>query len=352
MTNGIGFLGRGVLVAACASLAHGDVLFGVRGDRLYRIDTDAVTAEEVGSIGLGSVAGLAFGANGELYGLTAGTSLLIGIDPETASGEVLAALNVPVSTHSGLASDPTTNLLYAISSQGAGTASFLVVLSPETMVATPVADTTASVLLGLGCDAGGQLFGLDGAAGVDEMVLIDKTSGALTPFPFDLTAFKATGSLEVGPTGRVWTVNSVGSSYELVEIDPTDGFPSSLGFLQGVQGSGAMNGLAAQPAKGLTVFPPSPGTVGALNTVIVTGAEPGQKITLVYGLYPGSSNLRKCGAVVEIAAPFALKTKKADQGGVASFKVPIRKGIEGQTILLQAVAFGSCEASQVLSVDF
>ncbi|MCI0636047.1 MAG: hypothetical protein L0206_19345 [Actinobacteria bacterium] len=172
--------------------------------------------------------------------------------------------------------------------------------------------------------------------------------------PGDLTPFPATASLDAAPSGRLWTLNTKGSSYELVEVDPATGFGTFHGLVEGLVGTGAFGGLASAPALGLALHQPSPGVAGEFNTLLITGASPGGAVTVVFGFYPGSARVPFCKGKeqVDIVAPFHLRTKKASEEGVVEFRIFVRKGLEGLPLLLQAIDFASCETSNVIEVTF
>ena len=355
-TKGLGFAGFAFGVVFASSVcAQGDVLYAARGDRLFRIDTATMVGVEVGATKLGSIAGLACAGDGTLYGIVSQKNVLIAIDPETASSVILGQVGVPIGSSSGLAWDPTAGELYAISSLGTGAASTLVRISPDTAQATVIADTAPQTLLGLGCDAEGTLYGLDGTLGKENLYRIDKATGATQlVVPGNLKPFPATGSLDFGPSGLIWTINTAGSSYELIEVDPATGFGTSHGLVQGLIGSQAFGGLASAPALGLTLYKPSPGVAGTFNTLMITGASPGGAVTVVYGFYPGSARVPFCKGkeLVDIVEPFHLRTKKADEEGVVEIRFFVHEGLEGLPLLVQAIDFDSCETSNVIEVMF
>lgn len=95
---------------------------------------------------------------------------------------------------------------------------------------------------------------------------------------------------------------------------------------------------------------PTPGVAGALNTWKVTGATPGQTVTLVGGSIPGSVAVPGCpGVRVDIAAPQIMDTAVADADGIASFSQVLPGTMTGGTLRTQAVQGGTCSIGPVTS---
>ena len=133
--------------------------------------------------------------------------------------------------------------------EGAAQSSFLVTYSKTNGSAGTVGDTTASALIGLDFDSSGQLWGIDGETGVEQLVRIDKTNGAITVIgPGGLLDFPTIGAFDIGPTGTFWAVH--GTDLELLSIDPSTGLAISFGNITGIQLGGFMTGLASLPGPG------------------------------------------------------------------------------------------------------
>lgn len=228
--------------------AQGDVLYGVRGgdSALVRIDTTTRATTVIGPIGFSSIGGLAFGNDGTLFGIDTSRDVLLRIDLNSGAGQSIGPVNVAVTFSTGLGNDPIQDVLYGVSQQGVGMSSFLVIYSKTTGAATPVGDTRTSAIVGLDFDASGQLWGVDGGGGHEELIRIDKASALTTVVgPGGLLAYSGIGSFDIGPSGTFWAVNSTGSSYQLVQINPATGAPVLAGVLTGITVNGGLTGLAS-----------------------------------------------------------------------------------------------------------
>ncbi len=238
-----------VVVVLFADTTRADILYGVKADALYMIDTDTVTGSFIGSVGFSGVGGLAFGNDGTLYGIASTTNRLIEIDILTGDGSSVGATGRPISFTTGLGNDPTTDTLYGNTEEGAGQSSFLVTYSKTNGFATTVGDTAASALVGLDFDSSGQLWGIDGEPGIEQLVRIDKVDGSVTVIgPGGLLDFPNIATFDIGPSGTFWAVH--GTDLELLSIDPSTGLATSFGNITGIQLGGFMTGLASVPGPG------------------------------------------------------------------------------------------------------
>lgn len=129
---------------------------------LFRVSQTNGSATLIGRVGDVAISGLAVANNGRLYGWNSDTGLPIEIDTETGAARVIGSLPfVPQTLGGGLASDPTTGLLYVSSSgaQGAlrtfvaGTTSFSTIAN---ITGTPFNTTIRSLAFRTGV-----LYGLN-----------------------------------------------------------------------------------------------------------------------------------------------------------------------------------------------
>ena len=95
------------------TVARADILYGMDQGILTKIDTDTLTATPIGDTGYFALAGLEFGPDGQLYGLSYQTDELVKIDLNSGSATVVGSTILNISSGSGLGLDPTTNLMYA-----------------------------------------------------------------------------------------------------------------------------------------------------------------------------------------------------------------------------------------------
>lgn len=234
-------------VTAEPVVGQGDILYGALGGHtLIRIDTSTQVSTVIGPIGFSAVGGLAFGNDGTLYGITTTNDVLLKIDLKTGKGQTLGAVGAPVTFSTGLGNDPAADLLYGTTTQGVGFSSLLVTYSKTTGKVTTVADTRTSGIVGLGFDAAGQLYGIDGGGGHEELVRINKTTAATVVVGAKgLAAYSGIGCFDIGPSGTFWAIHATGSAYQLVSIKPSTGAPTLVGTLRGVTASGGLTGLAS-----------------------------------------------------------------------------------------------------------
>jgi hypothetical protein len=236
-----------VLALLAATPAAADVLYGIRGGNiLIRIDTSTRISADVGTVaGFGSIGGLAFASDGTLYGLDTATDVLVRIDRSTAMGTLIGPLGAPATFSTGLGYDATADRLYGVTTQGTTPSGFLVRISRANGAASAVGNTLANALVGLGFDAIGQLWGIDGGGVAEELVRIDKATAARTVVgPRGLLAFPNIGSFDIGPSGALWAINSTGP--ELLQVNPGTGAPIVIGNVIGLAPGTIVTGLAAE----------------------------------------------------------------------------------------------------------
>ncbi len=237
--------------------AQGDILYGVRGgNTLVSIDTATLIATDIGAIGFSSIGGLTIGNDGTLYGITTGTDELIRIDRTTGAGTSVGPAGLPITYSTGLGTDPTSGTLYGVAQGGVGFSSVLVRFDRNTGAATRIADMTgngSTAVVGLDGDGAGQLWGIDGGSGHEELIRVDKASGAVAVVgPAGLANYPNIGCFDIGPSGTAWAVNSQSPSYTLLQVDLTTGAPIFVGVLTGIPFSTNFTGLASETCRQIT----------------------------------------------------------------------------------------------------
>jgi len=99
---------------------------------------------------------------------------------------------------------------------------------------------------------------------------------------------------------------------------------------------------------------PIPGLAGQVNTIQVTGLQPGQRIRLAAGFKPGAQALPNSGCLGGLLLIQNLKgvlpPATADNSGTATFVVNVPASLRGQTLRLQAYGADTCTISH--SVDW
>jgi len=99
---------------------------------------------------------------------------------------------------------------------------------------------------------------------------------------------------------------------------------------------------------------PVPGIAGQVNTIQVTGLQPGQKVRLAAGFKPGAQALPNStclgGLLLIQSLKGVLPPATADNSGTATFVINVPASLRGQTLRLQAYDGEGCEISH--SVDW
>ncbi len=100
---------------------------------------------------------------------------------------------------------------------------------------------------------------------------------------------------------------------------------------------------------------PSPGTAGVANTITVTNATPGARVTFLYSRFGGGERIPGCDLqqnALQLDSPTVIGTAIADQNGVATITRTVPPIARGQTILFQAVVQNECAISQLVVFRF
>ena len=106
-------------------------------------------------------------------------------------------------------------------------------------------------------------------------------------------------------------------------------------------------------AGGLTLENPTPGTAGANNTFVATGATPGASVRYYYGFASGSTTVSGCpGLAVDIRSATLAGSANADGSGTASLVKFVPGVASGRAIRLQAVDAGVCVKSNLVAWTF
>ncbi|MEL6427628.1 MAG: hypothetical protein AAFP22_12960 [Planctomycetota bacterium] len=183
----IGGVGRLSLTALAYDSTTGTT-YGVDDDRLYRVDRATGETRFIGDLAAQFIESLAFvPSTGMLYGLSrAGSRPLVEIDPATATSSVIG--NSTLGSPSGLAYDPGSDTLFAVTSSGGG----LYTIDRQTGVGTRLGDLPDFGNEGLAFNeatnelivttTGGMLFVLDRTDGSEiRRTSIDEALTALAP---------------------------------------------------------------------------------------------------------------------------------------------------------------------------
>jgi len=225
--------------------SNADILYASDRGILTRIDTDALTAQPIGDMGIFAVAGLEFGPGGRLYGIDADANELIEIDINSGAVSVVGPLLVDAGRSTGLGWDHTTSTMYSTYAV-LGSDDFLSTINLTDGQASPVAelsDILGARLVGLDFDPLGYLYGLQGG-GTARLWVVDKETGEAKPSGPD--SLPISGSLTITPDGTAWSIATGGTLYS---IDLEDGTPTIYGALTGFSpGTPVIGSLTYIPA--------------------------------------------------------------------------------------------------------
>ena len=251
-------------------------------DTLYRIDHATGKATAVGPIGFNDVEGLAFAADGTLYGVadaTAGsgsgvTDLLVRINPQTGAGTLVA----PLAGLAGLG--PGGNLDYGLAFTCDGrmwaasdTTTQLWEVTPSTG-ATRLVASTGTTLSGL-AGRGLELYGLS-VAPTPTLYTVNVTTGATTSLgTLNVGGVVDDAGLDFDSTGTLWAT---------LDPEPLAEGASRIASVSTITGQGnlvstasvnlGMEGLAiaANPICGGLSLPSQPVPGPGLPMLVLLGA--------------------------------------------------------------------------------
>ncbi|MGC9468910.1 MAG: carboxypeptidase regulatory-like domain-containing protein [Anaerolineae bacterium] len=247
-------------------LAYGINLFT---DELVAMNTDSPgTFNVIGSPGVGSAYAGDFLGDGfsTLYVIDNDTDELLAVDTAAATSAVVGTAGVASGhTWTGLMGDPTTDVLYGVSTNGS--VSTLYSLNPATGAATQVANiTNASTIIDCGINAAGELYCVDLS---DVLVKVNKSTGEGTVIgSLGVDANYAQG-LDFDEVSGILYWAAYTSSGELRIIDLTTGASAPVGAFEG--GAEIDSFAIATAVTGTDLVPwlsqrPITGTVAAANS--------------------------------------------------------------------------------------
>lgn len=238
------------LLFCISAVVHGDTLLAIQGSGLYRVNTDTLTAELIGSTGFTAVGGLTIDQDGVLYAVGTFNDELIMLDPVTGAGTLVGELSHGFDFSTGLAINPVNGDLYGVASNGIRRGGVLVTISKQTGVSSLVGDTGEQSIAALEFDSLGQLWGIDGFGFDEELILINpQTASTSIIAAKGLAPFPNIGGFAIGPNGRFWAIN-YDNQFELIEINPTTGTGSIAGIVSGFSGTAIVTGMVAVPELG------------------------------------------------------------------------------------------------------
>lgn len=286
-------IAAGMLAVATPSARAATGAYGEAFDTLYQIDLDTRVATRVGESGryagqtIGNISGLTMMPDGTMYAAAGGLKLLLGVDPDDGSADVLGDF--------GLAGqgDPVRNdaLDLNMIADCDGTlwltsayARKLWTVDPADG-ATTLVGSTGPAISGLAV-RDGELFGATGKND-NRFYRIDPATGAATPIgPFGagVTRWINSVSMSFGEDGTLWAVlnyippeddsQALADWSDLATIDPVTGQLEILGPITGpetLREVGMKGFTAGPPLCGRGTLPPVSAPVDSPLALLLLG---------------------------------------------------------------------------------
>ncbi|HQR41503.1 MAG TPA: PEP-CTERM sorting domain-containing protein [Gemmatales bacterium] len=251
MLSYLRFTFSAALVVACmwvcptTSVHADDLLYGSTGSAglLYSINPVTQTVTLIGNSGIGKLGGIAFDANGVLYGVSGGSggpSELFTLNTTNAAATSIGVVN-GIQGVDGLrfAANGT---LYGAGWNGVGT---LITIDPTNatlLTSTVLSGSGNAFAPGIAFNSAGTLFGSRGNSSghAEDLVTIDPNTGILTAIGGSTNIIS---DIWFSPTGTLYASSPSG---ELYTIDPTTGDKTLL-FNTGISQFSGLAGFAAVP---------------------------------------------------------------------------------------------------------
>lgn len=295
---------------------------------------------------------LAFGASAQaaapppvLYGAVGGnnaTSQLYSIDPTTGAGTPIGDIGNAVT---GLAEDPTTGILYGVTSNNATDPRMLVTVNKATGAGTIVGPLGA-IIADISFNSSGQLFGW--SESVDGLASIDKATGAATPV--GATGLDTYGDGESFDKNDVLYDMSNGdgtasfSSGALWTVDTSTSVPTTVATLSGSPyppGTGAAIGAASFACDRTTLYAVA-NNFGVPPTFLITVNTATGAITTIGPTVTGLDALEwSCPQQIGFTASATSVNQSA---GAATLSVTRTGGMKGAVSVNYATADGTAKA--------
>lgn len=255
---------------------------------------------------------------------------------------------------SGLATDPTTGIMYACSDNLTLDTSSIFTIDLNTGAATRIGAVTNSSggIIACAFDNSGQMYGLDIT---DETLLrIDKATGAGTvvgPLDFDANFGQGMDFNEVDNTCYLFAFNNTTFQAELRTCNTTDGSTTLIGVLGSDSPGGLRQITGAGIAETFTLSPIFPGFQSNPNTMSAMTATPGGRVAFIFGFMPGTTVIggSVCnGTRLDMNDPRLLRIINAelDETATLNFWIPLNPAFD-MPVYTQAVDIDSCRVSNV-----
>ena len=255
----------------------------------------------------------------------------------------------------GLATDPTTGIMYASSNNLSNSSIYTINIA--TGDETRIGEVTNSPgLIAIAINNQGQMFGVDIV--FNSLIKIDKSTGEGTvvgSLGFDANFAQGMDFNESDNKCYLFAFNNVSFRPELRTCNTKTGLTQLIGVLgdiypgDTIQITGA--GIAAV-APEISIFPITPGVSNSINNISAEGSSSSGKVAFVWGNGPGSVKIggNVCnGLEIGIKRPKLIGIVKAspDQMANLNFLIPFFSESEIQ-VYSQAVDVKSCVTSEVI----
>lgn len=227
-------------------------------DQLYQLDLQTGQATAIGPVGFGDVECLAFAADGTLFAVDDSSDQVITIDVATGAGTAVGPIGVAL-TDCGLAFDGAGDLYMSVDAPDPFN---LHEIDPATGAATVIGPQGQRVT---GLTWGnGNLYGLGGDS-VNNLVILDRTTGAATPVGgFGGSVDVSDGGLDFDGNGVLWGIEDGGCIFVL---DPATGTATPVATT-----SSGFEGLAIAPQALIQAVPALSGAGRWVLFALIGGA--------------------------------------------------------------------------------
>jgi uncharacterized protein YjiK len=261
------------------------------------------------------------------------------VDPATGATASVGNTGYAIT---GLAQDPTTGILYAVSNTRSPIAPLtLLQLDPATGAATPVGPLEGRVIADISFDSQGRLFGL--AEGADDVASIDKQTGAVTLIVSPADISMGNGN-SFDRDDNLWFMGGRGENSEYATIDTTTGAVTPRGQLIPIDENDSAVSAAAWDCARTTLY-------ATLNN---RGKPPANLVTIDVstGAITNKGTTVTAADGLEWYCPLAFETTKkratVAAGKARTLIVPLVRGprIKGEASVSYATKSGSAQAGR------
>lgn len=257
---------------------------------------------------------------------------------------------------SGLATDPTSGIMYACSDNLDLDTSSIFTLDLATGAATRIGAVTNSSggIISCAFDNFGQMYGLDITD--ETLIRIDKATGAgtvLGVLDFNANFGQGMDFNEIDNTCYLFAFNNDTFQAELRTCNTNDGSTSLIGVLGSTTPGGLRQISGAGITETFTLSPIIPGYQSSLNMMTANTATAQGPVAFIWGFMPGSTVIggpRCNGTILGLNDPRLLKIINAglDETAELIFYIPLNP-IYQMPVLTQALDIDTCRITDVIT---